>query len=185
MAIGADFDLVISRKLPLPMSPEGGFGSITDDGTIILDDVIIKHLGLTKPQMALQINKVRGNIRKRSQLYHDGRSPVSLEGRTVVIVDDGLASGYTMKAAIASIRKNNPGKIIAAVPVGPEHVVNEIKKLADKVVACVIGKDKEIYVSDYYRNWYEVSDSEVLACLKEFSMRRGGGMIKFPAKKNK
>jgi putative phosphoribosyl transferase len=183
MAIGADFDLVISRKLPLPMSPEGGFGSITDDGTIILDEIIIKHLGLTKPQMASQINKVRANIKKRSLLYHDGRPPVSLEGRTVVIVDDGLASGYTMKAAIVSIRKNKPAKIIAAVPVGPEHVISEIKKLADKVVACVIGQDKEIYVSDYYRNWYEVSDSEVLACLKEFNIRRGGGIIKLSGKK--
>jgi putative phosphoribosyl transferase len=184
MAIGADFDLVISRKLPLPMSPEGGFGSMTDDGTIILDETIIKHLGLTKPQMAQQINKVRANIKKRSLLYHAGRNPVSLEKRTVVIVDDGLASGYTMKAAITSIRKCKPSKIIAAVPVGPEHIINEIKTIADKVVVCVIGKDKEMFISDYYRNWYDVTDSEVLTCLKEFSMRHGGGMIRLPVKKH-
>jgi predicted phosphoribosyltransferase len=180
LAIGAEFDLVISRKIPLPLSPEGGFGSVTDDGTIILDDDIVKHAGLSQQQINYQVNQVRANIKQRSLLYHKDRRPLSLAGRIVIIVDDGLASGYTMKAAITSIRKRKPAKVIAAVPVGPERVVNDIKKVADRVVACVISTKSEFYVADYYRHWQDITDSEVLACLKEFGMRHGGGRIKLP-----
>jgi putative phosphoribosyl transferase len=182
LAIGADFDLVISRKLPLPLSPEGGFGSITDDGTIILDEAMVKHAKLTQQQIDYQVNQVRKNIMQRSLLYHKDRRPLSLTGRIVVIVDDGFASGYTMKAAIESIRKRKPLKVIAAVPVGPERVVNDIRKVADRVVTCAIGTNAEFFVSDYYRAWYDVTDNEVLTCLKEFSIRRGRGNPKIPEK---
>jgi putative phosphoribosyl transferase len=178
LAIGADFDLVISRKIPLPLHPEGGFGSVTDDGTIILDEAMVKHAGLTPQQIDYQVNQVRANVKQRSLLYHKDRRPLSLTDRIVVIVDDGLASGYTMKAAIASIRKRKPARVIAAVPVGPEKVVEDIKKVADRVITCVISANPEFYVSDYYRAWYDVTDNEVLTCLNEFSMRkRGGGKI--------
>jgi predicted phosphoribosyltransferase len=184
LAIGADFDLVISRKIPLPLSPEGGFGSMTDDGTIILDEAMVKHAGLSRQQIEYQVGQVRANVKQRSLLYHKDRRPLSLTGRVVIIVDDGLASGYTMKAAIASIRKRKPASVIAAVPVGPEKVVEDIKKAADRVVTCVTGAGPEFYVADYYRTWYDVTDNEVLACLKEFSMRkRSGGKINLPEKK--
>jgi putative phosphoribosyl transferase len=183
LAIGADFDLVISRKLPLPQSPEGGFGSITDDGAIILDEAMVKHAGLTKEQIDSQVNQVRASVKQRSLLYHKDRRPVSLTNRTVVIVDDGFASGYTMKAAIASVRKRKPLRVIAAVPVGPVKVVDEIKRIADRVVTCVTGNGTQFYVSDYYRTWYDTTDNEVLTCLKEFSIRKGGGRIRLPGKK--
>jgi putative phosphoribosyl transferase len=178
LAVGGDFDLIIARKLPLPLSPEGGFGSMTDDGTTILDEAMVKHAGLTKQQIDFQVNHVRANIKQRSLLYHKDRRPITITNRTVVIVDDGLASGYTMRAAIASIRKRNPAKIIAAVPVGPQRVVDDIEKAADRLVICAVGDKPEFYVSDYYRSWYDVTDNEVLACLKEFSLRRGGGDTK-------
>ena len=88
-----------------------------------------------------------------------------------------------MKAAIASLRKRRPAKIIAAVPVGPEKVVNEIRSVADRVVTCVIGTGSEFYVSDYYRTWYDTTDNEVLTCLKEFTVRHSGGRIKLPERK--
>ena len=183
LAIGADFDLVISRKIPLPQSPEGGFGSITDDGTIILDEVMVKHARLTKEQIDFQVNQVRASVKQRSLLYHKDRRPLSLANRTVVIVDDGFASGYTMKAAIASVRKRKPSRVIAAVPVGPVKVVNEMKRIADRVVTCVVGNGTQFYVSDYYRTWYDTTDNEVLTCLKEFNIRKGGGRIRIPRKK--
>jgi putative phosphoribosyl transferase len=183
LAIGGEFDLVISRKLPLPLSPEGGFGSLTDDGTIILDEAMVKHAGLTKQQIDFQVNTVRKNIMQRSLLYHRDRRPLSLTNRTVVIVDDGFASGYTMRAAIASIRKRRPAKVIAAAPVGPERVIDDIKKVADHVVVCAAGTNPEFYVSDYYRTWYDVTDNEVLNCLKEFSIRKQSSPARLPGKK--
>jgi putative phosphoribosyl transferase len=183
LAIGADFDIVISRKIPLPLSPEGGFGSVTDDGTLILNEELVKKTGLTRQQINYQVSQVRMNIKERSLLYHKDRPPLSIAGRTVVIVDDGLASGYTMKAAIESLRRRRPEKIIAAVPVGPEHVIEEIREVADRVVACVVATGPVFYVADYYRYWYDITDSEVLTCLKEWRMRRRGGNIRLPEKK--
>jgi putative phosphoribosyl transferase len=183
IAVGADFDLIISRKIPLPLSPEGGFGSVTDDGTIILGEDIVKSAGLTQQQIDYQVAQVRSSIRQRSLLYHKDRPPLSVTGRTVIVVDDGLASGYTMRAAIESLRHRKPGKIIAAVPVGPAHVVNNIQKVADRLVTCVIGTERVFYVSDYYRYWQDITDNEVLNCLKEWRLRRNGGKIQLPERK--
>ncbi len=174
LALNADLDLIISRKIPLPLSPEGGFGSITDDGTMILNDEIVRQAGLTQQQINYQASRVRSDIRKRSLLYHGEKRPLALTRRIVIIVDDGLASGYTMRAAIESMRHRNPAKIIAAVPVGPEHIIEEVRRIADSVVTCAVGRQKIFYLSDYYRLWHDISDAEVLACMKEWRIRHGG-----------
>jgi len=183
LALGADLDLVISRKIPLPLSPEGGFGSVTDDGTIMLNEEVVKNAGLSQQQINYQVSQVRADIRDRSLLYHRDRPPLAVSGRTVIIVDDGLASGYTMRAAVESLRHRQPERIIAAVPVGPEAVVKELEKVADKVVTCAVGTESRFYVSDYYRYWHEISDSEVLHCLKEWRMRHYGPRIELPERK--
>jgi len=177
LALDAELDMVISRKIPLPLSPEGGFGSVTDDGTTILNEDVVKNAGLSQQQINYQVSQVRADIRDRSLLYHRDRPPLPVSGKTVIIVDDGLASGYTMRAAIESIRHRKPETVIAAVPVGPEAVVNELKEVADKVVTCAVGSQSRFYVADYYRYWHDISDSEVLHCIKEWRMRRYGPKI--------
>jgi putative phosphoribosyl transferase len=183
LALQADLDLVISRKIPLPLSPEGGFGSVTDDGTSIFDEAVIKKAGLSEQQVSYQVNKVRSDIRHRSLLYHAERRPVSISGRTVIVVDDGLASGYTMRAAIESLRHRKPDGVVAAVPVGPENVVRALRDVADRVVTCVVSRESRFYVADYYRYWHDITDAEVLHCLKEWRMRRYGPRIDLPPKK--
>jgi putative phosphoribosyl transferase len=183
LGINGDLDLVISRKIPLPLSPEGGFGSVTDDGTTIFDNAIIKSAGLSQTQINYQVNQVRSDIRHRSLLYHADRPPLSITGRTVIIVDDGLASGYTMRAAIESLRHRKPDKIVAAVPVGPEPIVEALRKVADRVVTCAVGKDPRFYIADYYRSWHDITDAEVLHCLKEWRLRHHGMKIELPGKK--
>ncbi|HJX12898.1 MAG TPA: phosphoribosyltransferase family protein [Dehalococcoidales bacterium] len=183
LALNADLDLVISRKIPLPLNPESGFGSVTDDGTLILNEALVKQAGLTDQQINYQVSQVRSNIRSRSLLYHGDRPPLTIAGRTVIIVDDGLASGYTMRAAIASVRHRKPEKIIAAAPVGPEHVVKELKEAADRVVTCAIGTGRVFAVADYYRTWYDVTEDEVLQYLREWRMRRAGPRIEIPERK--
>ncbi len=180
LALNADLDLVISRKIPLPLSPEGGFGSITDDGTMILNEEVVKQAGLSHQQINYQVGQVRSDIRSRSLLYHGERPPLSVTSRTVILVDDGLASGYTMRAAIESLRRRKPEGIVAAVPVGPEHVVKELREFADRVVTCAVGTESLFYVSDYYRYWHDIKDEEVLQCLKEWRMRRYGVKIELP-----
>lgn len=183
LSLGADLDLVISRKIPLPLSPEGGFGSVTDDGTTILNEEVVRQAGLSQPQINYQVGRVRSDIRNRSLLYQGERRPASITGRTVVVVDDGLASGYTMRAAIKSLRHRKPERIIVAVPVGPERIVEEIRRVADRVVTCAVGTEPTFYISDYYRYWHDITDGEVLHCLKEWRMRRYGPRIELPEKK--
>lgn len=183
LALDVELDLVISRKIPLPLSPEGGFGSVTDDGTIIYNEAVVKSAGLSQQQINYQVNQVRADIRNRSLLYHKDRPPLTVSGRTVIIVDDGLASGYTMKAAIESVRHRKPDRVVAAVPVGPEAVVEELKKVADKVVTCAVGTSPQFYLSDYYKYWHEITDDEVLHCLKEWRMRKFGPRIDLTEKK--
>lgn len=183
LALDADLDLVISRKIPLPLSPEGGFGSVTDDGTIIYNEEAVKSAGLSQPQINYQVNQVRADIRNRSLLYHKDKPPLTVSGRTAIIVDDGLASGYTMRAAVESVRHRNPERIVAAVPVGPEPVIEELKKVADRVVTCAVGTSPQFYLSDYYRQWHEITDDEVLHCLREWRVRKFGPRIDLTEKK--
>jgi len=166
-----DFNLIISRKIPLPLSPEGGFGAVTDDGTTILNEEVVKRFGLSQQQISYQVSRVRTDIRQRSLLYHKNKPPSVVKGKTMLIIDDGLASGYTMMAAVESIRYRQPREIIVAVPVASAVALKKVEKIADKVIACIAGFGPEFYVSDFYRYWHEPSDDEVIQCFKEWGMR--------------
>jgi len=166
-----DYNLIISRKIPLPLSPEGGFGAVTDDGTTILNEEMVKRFGLSPQQINYGVSQVRVDIRQRSLLYHKDRAPSVVKGKTVIMVDDGLASGYTMMAAVESIRYRQAREIIVAVPVASATALKKVEKIADKVIACIAGFGPEFYVSDFYRYWHEPSDNEVVQCFKEWGMR--------------
>ncbi len=108
LELGAELDLVVARKLPIPLLPEGGFGAVADDGNAIFNHEVLKRFPLTEHQVNFQINKVRTDIRQRSLLYRGTRPLPGVSGKTAIIVDDGLASGYTMMAAIESVRRRGP-----------------------------------------------------------------------------
>lgn len=182
LALEADLDLVISRKVPLPLSPEGGFGAVTDDGTIILNDDMVKKTGLSQQQINYQVSQVRADIRQRSLLYNRDRPLAVVSGKVVIIVDDGLASGYTMMAAIESVRHRRPREIVAAVPVGPSAALKQVEQVADKVVTCAVSSTPKFYVSDFYRYWNVLSDDEALQCFKEWRIRRFRSNIEPPEK---
>ena len=172
LALNADdLNLIISRKIPLPLRPEGGFGAVTDDGTTMLNEEVVKRFGLSQQQINYQVSQVRTAIRQRSLLYHKNKPPSVIKGKTILIIDDGLASGYTMMAAVESIRYRQPREIIVAVPVASATALKKVEKIADKVIACSAGFGPEFYVSDFYRYWHEPSDDEVIQCFKEWGMR--------------
>jgi predicted phosphoribosyltransferase len=184
LALKADFNVIISRKIPLPLSPEGGFGAVTDDGTTILNEEIVKRFNLSQQQINYQVSRVRTDIRQRSLLYHGRKPPSLVNGRMVIIVDDGLASGYTMMAAVESVRYRQPNEIIVAVPVASAAALPKVEKVANRVVTCVAGFDPEFYVSDFYRYWHDPSDEEVLQCFKEWGLRRRPDLNKLGKKAN-
>ncbi|HEX79184.1 MAG TPA: phosphoribosyl transferase, partial [Dehalococcoidia bacterium] len=108
LALNADLDLIISRKIPIPLRPEGGFGAVADDGTTILNQDVLKTINLNEKQVNYQVSRVRNDIQQRSLLYRGSRPITIVSDKTVIIIDDGLASGYTMMAAVESIRRRQP-----------------------------------------------------------------------------
>lgn len=161
--IGADFSLLISRKLPNPDTPESGFGAIAEAG----EPVILRHaaLHLDSEDINRIIDEQRKEIQRRIRVLREDTPLPDIMGRTVILVDDGLAMGSTMRAAIAACREKRAGKVVVAVPVSGPRAAGKIDKLADRTVILEIP---EYYraVAQVYNDWYDVSDEEVLGILE-------------------
>ncbi len=178
LVLEADLDLVISRKIPLPLTPEAGFGAVADDGTVILNEEVVKRVGLSPHQINYQVNQVRAEIHQRSLLYRRDRPIVVVNDKTVIITDDGLASGFTMRAAVESVRRRQPKRVVVAVPVSSVAALEQVGKVADEVITLAKGTTPKFFIADFYRYWYDLSDNEVIQCLKEWRLRHFRSDIK-------
>jgi putative phosphoribosyl transferase len=172
LELNANMDLIISRKIPIPLAPEGGFGAVTDDGTVILNPDVLKRINLNESQINYQVSRVRNDIQQRSIIYRSSRPVSVLASKIAIVVDDGLASGYTMMAAIESVRRKKPKVVIAAVPVASAVAIKQVEKVADKVITVAIDYSPRFYVSDYYRYWNVLNDREGLDCYNEWHRRK-------------
>jgi predicted phosphoribosyltransferase len=172
IALDGKLDIIISRKIPIPLRPEGGFGALTDDGTVILNEDLVKRLHLPREQINHQIRQVTANILQRSLLYRGNRPISIISGKTVIIVDDGLASGYTMLAAVESVRKRRPKQVVVAVPIASQVALEEVAKSADKVVTVITSNADKFYLADFYRYWNDLSDKDALKCLEDWQAHR-------------
>ena len=164
--LDAELDVIVPRKIPIPDNPEAGFGAVTADGTIVLNEALVCQLGLTNREIQLLADEVRAEIVRRERVYRAGRKPLELKGRTAIITDDGLASGYTMIAAIESVRKHEPRTIVVAVPVSSSDAAERVKPLVDEFVALVVSRAWAFAVASFYRNWYDLTDQEVIDYLE-------------------
>lgn len=157
--LNADFSILVSRKLPFPDNPEAGFGAIAEDGSVFIaaDAALwlpgeqIEHIG--KDQIK--------EINRRIEVLRKGEPLPEIAGRTVILVDDGLAMGSTMRAAIMLCRKKMAGRIVVAVPVAGKRVADEFSQIADEIVVLEMPRNF-MAVAQVYENWYDVSDAEVL-----------------------
>lgn len=164
--IDAELDVVIVRKLPLPLHPEAGFGALADDGSLILNEELVRQQGLSQAQINEQVGRVTAQIRQRSLLYRKDRQLISVRGKTAIIADDGLASGYTMLAAVASVRRRRAKEVVVAVPVASSRALAKVKEVADRVVTIAEGTGTSFTIADYYRHWHDVRDADVVKILE-------------------
>ncbi|MFC2068649.1 phosphoribosyltransferase [Chloroflexota bacterium] len=176
----ADLDLIICRKIPLPLTPEGGFGACADDGTVILNEEIVKRIGLSRHQIEHEARRVRIEIKRRSLLYKGDQPLVKINGRTTIIIDDGMASGITMIAAVESVRHRQPGEVVVAVPCAAAMAVRKLEKVADRVITCSSDLVPKFVVANYYRYWYDLSDEDVLHNLKTWRKWKFNDNVKLP-----
>lgn len=171
-AIKADLELVICRKIPLLLNPEGSLGAAADDGTVIFNEEAVKRIGFNRQQLEDEIGKVRAEIKQRSLLYKWDRPIVRVTGKTAIIIDDGLASGFTMMAAVESVRHRHPKEVVVAVPVAPAAAVKRLERITDRVITCITSFLPRFYVSDFYRSWHDLSDDDIARYIKEWRMRQ-------------
>ncbi len=170
-ALHADLDIIVCRKLALPMNPEGGLGAVADDGTSILNEDIIKRDGISQEQLEYETNQVKINVKQRSLRYRGERLPPRLTGKAAIIVDDGLASGITMTVAVESVKHRFPQEIVVAVPVASTAGYKRVTGVASRIVTCAIATMPKFYLADFYRNWRDISDDEVVHSLEMWRKR--------------
>jgi predicted phosphoribosyltransferase len=171
-AIGAALDVVVVRKLPLPLHPESGFGAVADDGTYILNDTLVQRENVTPEQINEQVAVVTTQVRKRSMLYRKDRPLLMVRGKTVLIVDDGLASGYTMLAAIESVKRRRASEVVVAIPVASTVALEKVQQAA-RVIFLAESSASHFTVADYYRHWHDVPDADVLKILEDEQIKYG------------
>jgi len=164
-ALHSDFDLLICRKLAYPFNPESGFGAICEDGTLFINQQALQ--GVTQKDLYNAIEEQSKEIAHRIQTLRGGRALKDIKDKIAILVDDGIAMGSTMTAAIQMLRKLGPKKIVVAVPTASPQAVQYFGQIADEVVA--LYTPFPFYaVADAYKRWYDVSDEEVLRLLADF-----------------
>ncbi|KKI00268.1 phosphoribosyltransferase [Methanosarcina sp. 1.H.T.1A.1] len=168
--LGADFSLIIVRKLPFPDNPEAGFGAIAENGSTF----IIKNAGYWLARETIEKIKQEqiAEVERRVNAFRGGNPLPKLSRRTIILVDDGIAMGSTMRVAIKLCRARKAGKIVVAVPVAGREAADAIAKEADELVVL----DIPVYfraVAQVYENWYDVSDEEVLDLLRQRISEKG------------
>ena len=163
-ALHAPLDAIVVRKLGVPFQPELAMGAIAGDDTQVLDKRLVHALDLTNQDVEEVITRERAELERRERLYRGGRALLDLRERTAILVDDGLATGSTMLAAVAFARKRLAKRIVMAVPVASVEALEKLREKVDECV-CPATPDPFFAVGDWYGNFLPTEDAEVLKLL--------------------
>jgi putative phosphoribosyl transferase len=170
-ALNLPLDVVIPRKIGAPENPELAIGAVAEDGTAILDNQLIKYLGVSQEYVNIEIEHQKQEIQRRLKLYRQDVSYPNLKGLDVIVVDDGIATGSTMKATLASVKNRGAHTITVAIPVGPPSTIEELQKMADRVV-CLYTPEYFQAIGEFYDDFSQTSDEAVIKLLHESKQRR-------------
>jgi len=158
-------DVIVPRKIGAPENPELAIGAVTEDGTMILDNNLVSYLQVSKTYIRRERKPQRLEIERRLKLYRGNAPRPNLKNLDVVIVDDGIATGSTMKAALASVRKRGANRVLIAIPVGPPSTIRELEKQADRVI-CLHTPESFHAIGEFYEDFAQTEDVEVTELLK-------------------
>ncbi len=164
--LNAPLDVYITRKIGAPYNPELAIGAVASDGTLVLDQSLIRSMGVPDDYVRTETERQRKEIERRLSAYRGPRPEPDLQGKTVVLVDDGVATGATILASLRAIRQRKPAQLILAVPVGPEDTIRVLSQEADRVV-CLYAPEVFWAVGAFYAIFDQTSDAEVVRLLQE------------------
>ncbi|MEV4070807.1 phosphoribosyltransferase [Nonomuraea fuscirosea] len=163
-ALGAPLDVLVTRKIGYPPTPELGVGAIAEGGEPVFDLTLLSRLGLTPESVAHVVEDERRELSRRVRAYRGDRPLPALEGREVIVVDDGLATGSTARAALRAVARARPAKVTLAVPVGATETVESLRAEADEVVVLLTPIDFRA-VGQWYEHFEQLTDADVLRLL--------------------
>jgi putative phosphoribosyl transferase len=169
--LDAPLDVFLVRKLGVPGHEELAMGAVADGGVVVLNEDVVAPLNIAEETIREVIHQEREKIRQQRENYRDGQPAPAIQGRTVILVDDGLATGSTMRAAVAALKKQAPKRLIVAVPVGAAETCAELGGEVDEIV-CGITPDHFMAVGMWYDDFSPTSDNTVRALLHEASHRQ-------------
>ncbi len=169
----APLDLILVRKVGVPFQPELAMGAVVDGGAplVVRNEDVIRLAGIDEADFKTICDRELAEIERRRQRYLGNRERVDVAGRTAIVIDDGIATGATTRAALWATRMRNPKKLILAVPVAPTDSLADMRREADEVV-CLEDYADFGAIGFYYSNFWQVSDEEVIEMLKRFPMRK-------------
>lgn len=166
--LGLPFDVAVVSKITLPWNTEAGYGAVAFDGTQQLNEDMLPHLGLTESQIQSGIQKTRVKVSRRASSLRGPKPFPELSQKKVIVIDDGLASGFTMQVAVAALGKAGAQNITVAVPTGHRATVEKIAKIVEALYCPNIRGGRRFAVADAYKNWSDVKDEEVSTIMKKF-----------------
>jgi putative phosphoribosyl transferase len=169
-ALSAPLDVCLVRKLGVPFQPELGMGAIGEGGVRVINDDVVRTAGIAPDELARVEARERDVLERRARRYRSGREPVGIEGRTVLLVDDGVATGSTARAACRIARAGGAARIVLAVPVAPHDWTARLGEDADELV-CLHNPSDFYAVGQFYEDFSQTDDDEVVACLEEAVVR--------------
>jgi predicted phosphoribosyltransferase len=161
---GVPLDVVVAKKVGAPNNPELALGAVAEDGSVWRNEGLLEQVGMSDAEFDRERQRVRESAREKAERYRHGPFS-SLEGKRVAVVDDGLATGATMRACLARVRADGPARIVVGVPVGPADRIEELGESAD-VVVCVETPPAFRAVGAYYERFDQVSDEEAIEYLE-------------------
>jgi putative phosphoribosyl transferase len=177
-SLGAPLDILLVRKIGAPTQPELAIGAVVDlgalEGPTVLLDPIAQRVGATREYLHDAIQQEIAEIRRRESVYRGDRPPIDLAGRAVILVDDGIATGSTTRAALRAIRQAGPFRLILAVPVAPPQTLARLRQDADEVV-CPLSPEEFRAVGEFYEDFTQTSDAEVIELLERAQGREPKG----------
>lgn len=170
-AIDAPLDVIVVRKLGVPFQPELAMGAVGEDSVRVLDDDVVRAAGVTDEELAHVESRERAEVDRRARRYRAGAPPILLQGRTAIVVDDGMATGATARAACLVARAHGAAQVVMAVPVASGHAVARLREVSDAVV--VLEQPEPFFaVGLWYERFDQTADDDVVSILAEARRRR-------------
>ena len=171
--LGLPLDVAVVSKITLPWNTEVGCGAVAFDGTVEMNEPLLQRAGLSEDELSERVRETKAKVARRQEVFRSGLGPLELRGRDAILVDDGLASGFTMLVAVQAVRKSGPRRVAVAVPTSPASTAGRLLADVDELWCANLRAGLQFAVADAYRHWRDVDEAEAAESFRQAIGRSG------------